>query len=253
MAVDSTSRFSNRVENYVKYRPGYPTEVLDHLQKDGQLTPTSLIADIGSGTGIFTKLLLDRGYTMYAVEPNKEMREEAERQLADYPGFHSVNGTADAITLPGKSIDLIVCAQAFHWFNTPETKAEFKRVLSPQGKAALIWNNRDIEADDFAIAYDQLLKQQNGDYERINHQNLTQADFTNFYREGKYQLTNFPNLQVFNFEQLEGRAFSSSYLPAQGSEAGKALSILLKEIFDRYQTNGTVLFRYDTEVYLGSV
>ena len=251
MAHDSTLRFSNRVDNYAKYRPGYPDKVLDYLQHECHLTPQSIIADIGSGTGIFTRLLLERGYTVYAVEPNGPMRKEAEHQLKSQSGFHSLNGTAESTNLDAKSINLIVCAQAFHWFNNAETKVEFKRILAPYGHVALIWNNRDTEADDFAVAYELLLKQQSGDYERINHQNLTDTDFANFYHDGKYKLSKFSNLQVFNFEQLAGRAFSSSYVPAPDTDAGHTFSMQLKTIFDQYQTNGTVMFKYDTEVYLG--
>jgi SAM-dependent methyltransferase len=253
MATHSTIRFSNRVANYVKYRPGYPAEVLDYLQQQCRLDNHSVIADIGSGTGIFTKLLLDRGYTVNAVEPNEPMRLEAEIQLDNYPCFHSIDGTAEKTNLPDNIADLIVCAQAFHWFNNEETKAEFKQILKPEGQVSLIWNNRDVAADDFAVAYDELLKQQSGDYERVNHQNLTEEDFARFYLDGKYQFASFPNVQVFNLEQLTGRAFSSSYLPAQDSEAGKVLSLLLRDLFNEHQTDGTVLFRYNTEVYLGKL
>ena len=210
MAHDSTLRFSSRVANYAKYRPSYPGKVLDYLQHECHLTSQSVIADIGSGTGIFTKLLLDKGYKVFAVEPNDAMRREAEHQLKPCPHFHSVNGTAEATSLAGKSANLIVCAQAFHWFNNAETKAEFKRILAPHGHVALIWNNRCIDVDDFAIAYEILLKQQEGDYERINHQNLAETDFAAFYHDGKYKLVKFSNFQVFNLEQLAGRAFSSS-------------------------------------------
>jgi SAM-dependent methyltransferase len=249
---DSTKRFTGRVSNYVKYRPGYPKEVIDYLEKECHLSDRSAIADVGAGTGIFTKLLLERNYRVYAIEPNDAMREEADRQLKHFPNYHSMAGKADLTGLTSQSIDLIVCAQAFHWFNTPETKAEFQRILKPGGQVALIWNNRYIEADLFAIAYDTLLKTQSGgDYERINHQNLTQADFDNFYAD--YSLVKFPNQQVFDFDQLAGRAFSSSYVPAEGTEAGKAFKLELKAVFDQYQQDGKVIFRYDTEVYLGMV
>jgi len=249
---DSTKRFSNRVDNYVKYRPGYPKEVIDYLEKECHLSALAVVADIGAGTGIFTKLLLERNYQVYAIEPNDAMREEADRQLRHFPNYHSMIGKADLTGLSSQSIDLIVCAQAFHWFNTPETKTEFKRILKPGGQAALIWNNRDIEADKFAVAYDELLKTlSGGDYERINHQNLSKADFDNFYAD--YSLTKFPNQQVFDFEQLAGRAFSSSYVPGEDTEAGKAFKLELKAVFDRYQQDGKVIFRYDTEVYLGNV
>jgi ubiquinone/menaquinone biosynthesis C-methylase UbiE len=253
MAYDSTSRFTGRVENYAKYRPGYPDKVLDYLQRECHLTPQSIIADIGSGTGIFTRLLLDSHYAVYAVEPNESMRREAERQLRSLPGFHSVDGTAEQTTLDDQSVDLIVCAQAFHWFHSEETKEEFKRILAPQGCAALIWNNRRIDADDFSIAYELLLKQQSGDYQQVSHLNLTDADFANFYRDGKYALVKFPNYQVFGFEQLAGRAFSSSYVPAPDTEAGHEFNRQLKILFDQYQTKGSVKFSYETEIYLGGL
>ncbi|HVV55630.1 MAG TPA: class I SAM-dependent methyltransferase [Mucilaginibacter sp.] len=253
MSSDPTKRFTNRVDNYVKYRPGYPPEVIDHLQKECDLSPGSVIADVGTGTGIFTKMLLERGYTVYAVEPNDAMRHEADRQLRSFPQYHSGGGSAEATRLKAHSIGLIVCAQAFHWFNTPETKAEFQRILKPGGWVALIWNNRDIEADDFAVAYELLLKQPGGDYERVNHQNLSETDFVRFFKDGEYRLEKFHNQQVFGLEEFKGRAFSSSYVPAEESEAGHHFGALLDELFDTYQKKGKVVFRYNTEVYWGKV
>lgn len=254
MAGDSTTRFSDRVANYVKYRPGYPPEVIGYLEKQCQLTPDTAIADVGAGTGIFTKLLLEKGHKVYAAEPNDPMREEADRQLKHFDGYHSMVGTADRTGLAAASMDLIVCAQAFHWFNTIETKAEFQRILKPGGHVALVWNNRDVEADNFAVAYDALLKQLSGsDYDRINHQNLKHADFERFYKDGQYKLTKFPNQQIFDFDQLAGRAFSSSYVPAEEAEAGQAFKKQLRDVFDLYQKDGVVIFKYDTEVYTGQL
>lgn len=253
MTNNSTSRFSDRVNNYVKYRPGYPPEVISHLEKECGLSANSKVADVGAGTGIFTKLLLEKGYTVYAVEPNEPMRRAADEQLRNYRGYYPVDGIAWATGLPAKTADLIVCAQAFHWFNTAETKIEFKRILKPGGYVALIWNNRDVEADAFATAYELLLQQQSGDYERVNHQNLAETDFVNFYRDGKYTLIKFHNQQVFDFEELAGRAFSSSYVPAEETEAGQHFKNSLQELFDCYNRHGKVIFRYQTEVYLGKL
>ena len=253
MSSDSTKRFSDRVANYVRYRPGYPKEVIDYLQNRCGLLPESKIADVGAGTGIFTKLLLEKGYEVYAVEPNDPMREEADRQLSHFDLYHSMTGTADHTGLAAKSMDLVVCAQAIHWFNTAETKAEFQRILKPGAQVVLIWNNRDVEADEFAIAYDALLRQLGGDYEKINHQNLNKEDFERFYKDARHELAKFPNQQVFDFEQLAGRAFSSSYVPAEDTEAGKAFKQQLNGLFDRYQQEGKVIFRYNTEVYLGQL
>jgi ubiquinone/menaquinone biosynthesis C-methylase UbiE len=254
MTSDSTTRFSGRVANYVKYRPGYPPEVIDYLEEQCELKPEAVIADVGAGTGISTKLLLDKGYKVHAVEPNDPMREEADRQLKHFEHYHSMAGTADRTGLAAGSIDLVVCAQAFHWFNTPETQAEFQRILKPGGHVALIWNNRDVEADNFAVAYDALLKQLSGsDYDRINHQNLKHDDFERFYKDGQYKLTIFPNQQIFNFDQLAGRAFSSSYVPSEETQAGQAFKKQLNEAFDLYQKDGVVIVKYGTEVYTGQV
>ena len=178
--MDSTKRFSDRVDNYVKYRPAYPDEVIDHLVTDCSLSGKSVIADIGSGTGIFTGLLLSRGFKVNAVEPNAAMQQAAVKQHGGSPDFIPVNGTAEATTLADASIDLIVCAQAFHWFNNENTRIEFNRILKPDGQAALIWNNRVADADDFAIAYENLLRHDSIDYNKVNHRNINEIDFKAF-------------------------------------------------------------------------
>jgi SAM-dependent methyltransferase len=217
MSNYSTNRFSDRVDNYVKYRPGYPPAVLEYLASACDLSPQSVIADVGAGTGIFTKLLLAEGYTVFAVEPNRPMLAAAVGQLGDNGKFTAVEGTAEATTLADNSVDLIVCAQAFHWFNNKNTQAEFRRILKPGCKAALIWNNRITSADGFLIAYDNLLKSESVDYNKVNHQNINDIDFKAFFKDGKYTLTKYPNQQVFDEEGLIGRALSSSYVPAPGT------------------------------------
>jgi SAM-dependent methyltransferase len=253
MESDPTKRFSDRVDNYIKYRPGYPAEALEYLRDKCALSASAVIADVGAGTGIFTKLLLDDGYKVYAVEPNEAMRNAAIMQLAGYESFIPVDGTAAATTLPAGSIDLIVCAQAFHWFSNQATRAEFNRILAPNGKAALIWNNRLIDADEFAIAYNALLKNDSVDYNKVNHQNISDIDFKAFFKGGKYEVKKFPNVQVFDLDGLTGRAFSSSYVPPQGTEKGEIFLELLKELFARYNQSGKVSFHYQTEIYLGEV
>jgi len=253
MTSDSTKRFSNRVENYVKFRPSYPHEVLAFLKKECGLSKESIIADIGAGTGIFTELLLDEGYTVYAVEPNEPMRHAAIEQLSANKKFIPVDGTAEATTLPAKSIDLIVCAQAFHWFNDAKTQVEFSRILKDSGKAALIWNNRLAAVDDFSEAYEELLKRDGIDYNKVNHRKIKDIDFKAFFKDGIYTLTKYPNTQIFDEAGLIGRAFSSSYVPAEGTEAAERFLPLLKDIFNKYNVDGKVSFQYQTEIYLGEV
>jgi len=253
MSYDPTKRFSDRVDNYVKYRPGYPDEVITFLQNECNLSGDSVIADIGSGTGIFTKLLLDRGYKVYAVEPNQDMQLAAKQQLGSNKNFSAVDGSAEATTLPAGGIDLIVCAQAFHWFNNEKTKAEFKRILKHGGHAALIWNNRLANVNEFSTAYETLLKQDSIDYTQVNHRNISDIDFKAFFKDGQYKAVKFPNAQIFDEDGFLGRAFSSSYVPAEGTEAGEKFRELLKDIFAKYNKNGEVSFHYQTELYLGKI
>jgi SAM-dependent methyltransferase len=253
MQSDPTKRFSDRVDNYVKFRPGYPPEVVTFLAKGCDLTVASVIADVGAGTGIFTKILLDEGYKVYAVEPNQPMRDAAVAQLSAYKNFTPVNGTAEATTLAGNSANLIVCAQAFHWFNDAQTRVEFGRILKPGGKAALIWNNRLTDVNDFAIAYEKLLKEDGIDYNKVNHRNIRDIDFKAFFKNGVYTLTKYTNAQVFDEEGLLGRAYSSSYVPPRDTMAGQKFLVLLKDVFNRYKVDGKVSIQYQTEIYLGEV
>lgn len=253
MEADPTKRFSDRVDNYVKYRPTYPTEVLDYLKAECNLTGNSVIADVGAGTGIFTKLLLDEGYEVFAVEPNENMRRSAIEQLSRYKNFNAVNGGAECTELPDSSIDLIVCAQSFHWFSNDNTRVEFSHILKPGGKAALIWNNRSIDADEFSVEYDKLLQNDSVDYNKVNHQKIKDLDFKVFFKGGNYTIKKFPNVQVFDEEGLIGRAFSSSYVPPQGTGEGEKFLSLLKDLFAKCNVDGKVSFHYQTEVYLGEV
>ena len=250
MAAAPQERFSDRVENYVRYRPGYPPGIPDLLRREAGLTPLSVIADIGSGTGISTQLFLTEGCTVYGVEPNHGMRQAAERLLAGWPRFHSVNGTAQATTLAGESVDLIVAAQAFHWFNTPETRAEFTRILKPGGPIVLIWNERQTEATPFLRDYEQLLLRFATDYATVRHENIDAAALEQFFA-GPYSAHTFLNEQRFDFPALQGRLLSSSYAPAAGHPQHEPMIAELRRIFDLHQTNGEVCFLYDTRVYIG--
>jgi SAM-dependent methyltransferase len=242
-------RFSDRVENYIRFRPGYPEEIIPLLRAETGISPASLIADIGSGTGISTELFLRAGYPVIAVEPNREMREAAERLLASWPGFTSVNGTATATTLPARSVDLIVAAQAFHWFDPPPTRAEFDRILNPKGHVALIWNERELRSTPFLREYEQLLVEFGTDYQEIRHENV--ASTLGGFFHGRHATHRFSNVQHFDFEGLRGRLLSSSYSPAPGHPTHDAMLAELRRLFDRHQRDGRVDLLYQTKVHLG--
>ncbi len=213
---DPTQRFSARVENYVKYRPHYPRAVLETLKDACQLTSASVIADIGSGTGILTELFLQNGNPVYAVEPNREMREAGEQFLQGFAHFHSINGRAEATTLADRSVDFVTAGQAFHWFDRESAKAEFIRILKPGGWVALVWNDRESSTRPFLIAYESLLKQYATDYEAMTHKNISADDLADFFAPAELRLQTFPNTQEFDIEGLRGRLLSSSYSPLPG-------------------------------------
>lgn len=249
--LDSTKRFSSRVENYIKYRPGYPSAVIDLLATKCGLTTDSVIADIGSGTGILTELFLKHGNPVFGVEPNREMREAAERLLAKYPRFTSINGTAEATTLQANSIEFITAGQAFHWFNREKAYAEFIRILKPCGWVVLIWNDRQVDTHPFLAAYENLLKTYGTDYETVGHKHVETDDVRAFFGDGNFDRAVFPSSQHFDFDGLRGRLMSSSYAPEPGHPKHQPMLTALREIFDRHQVGAKVAFNYDTTVYYG--
>lgn len=254
--MKTTERFSDRVANYVKYRPGYPAEVTEQLRALGLLRAGAVIADIGSGTGISSQLFLDADCEVFGIEPNREMREAGEKMLAAHSRFHSIDASAEATTLPDASVDLVVAGQAFHWFDAEKAKAEFKRILKPGGSVALIWNDRRTDSTDFLKAYEDLLKMFGTDYTKVNHKNVDENIFNAFWGEGNWNMFSVENFQDFTFEGLKGRLFSSSYVPPEDHPDSPFMISVLKKIFLRYQepmTGGKVRFEYDTKVYYGKL
>lgn len=248
---DSTKRFSDRVKNYVLYRPNYPQEVISVLEKEAKLTSSTTIADIGSGTGISTRLFLDSGNTVYAVEPNDAMRHAAESFLHSYPNFHSVNGNASDTTLADHSVDLVTAAQAFHWFKPDRARREFNRILKPGGKIVLIWNRRKENDTPFLTGYEALLMEYGTDYDQVKHTNIDDSLLSVFFET--YTKHVLYNEQLFNFEGLKGRLLSSSYAPAEGHPNHEPMLWQLRILFDQYNEKGLVRFVYDTEIYIGNV
>jgi SAM-dependent methyltransferase len=251
--VDPTKRFSSRVDNYIRYRPGYPAEIMDLLRRDCGLHPGSVIADIGSGTGKLTELFLENGNQVFGVEPNREMREAGDRLLQRFLRFRSVAGTAEATGLPDRSVDLITAGQAFHWFDLEPCRLEFSRILKPGGRVAIIWNDRLVDRTTFLAAYEQLLHDFSTDYEQINHRRFNDGEAVRKFFGGAVQLKNFPNAQLFDFEGLKGRLMSSSYAPEPGQPRHDEMIETLKRIFETHQKDGRVVFEYETHVYYGQL
>jgi SAM-dependent methyltransferase len=250
---NSTERFSDRVEHYVRSRPSYPPQFYDFLENDLRLPKPATIADIGSGTGISTRPLLERGHAIYAIEPNQPMREAAEKLLSDHRSFHSVNATAESTTLPTSSVALILAAQAFHWFDKQKARAEFTRILRPGGHVVLVWNERRTDATSFLRDYEDLLQNYATDYNTVRHENVDAPALAAFFAPSLYRTREFKNAQHFDYAGLESRLLSSSYTPAAHDPRRPPMLERLREIFDRHQRGGQVTFEYDTRSHYGQL
>lgn len=246
---DATQRFSSRVDDYVRCRPGYPPQIIELLKQECGLTTDSLIADIASGTGIFTRMLLENGNRVFGVEPNDDMRRAGERFLAEYPRFTSIAGTAESTTLPDRSVEFVTAAQAAHWFDRENARREFIRVLKPSGWLVLVWNDRRIDSTEFQREYEQLLRTYGTDYELVRQRGVALA-IESFFSQ-PFQTRAFESKQTFDYPGLEGRLLSSSYIPQKDHPQYNAMLRKLRDIFERHQLNGSVSFDYDTRVYYG--
>jgi SAM-dependent methyltransferase len=252
--TDPTARFTSRVADYAAHRPSYPAELLPLLAREGVLRPTDVVADVGSGTGLLTALLLGNGNTVHAVEPNAAMGEEARSRLGSSPRFHAVAGRAEATGLPSASCDVVTAAQAFHWFDVDGARGEFRRILRAGGPVVLIWNIRRLDSTPFLREYEaMLLRFAAEDYRKVSAGWAEIEAITRFFAPNGFETRSLEYRQVFGFEGLRGRLLSSSYAPAAGDPRHEPMMAELRAIFDRHQQDGQVAFEYDTQVYWGQL
>jgi len=250
--LDPLGRFSDRVEDYARYRPGYPAALIRFLGAKTRLAEASVVADVGSGTGIFTRLLLGTGAKVYAVEPNDAMRSAAEAEFRGRADFVSMKGTAEATGLEDRSVALITCAQAFHWFDAARARQEFRRILIPDGWCALIWNTSIVGSGGFAAGYDSIKEEFRTDVQLVRHEDIEQTGRLDaFFGAGRWSKKCFPNCQTLDFKGLKGRLLSSSYAPKEEHPRHEAMMAALKELFDRCQKGGVIRMDYRTGLFLG--
>lgn len=251
--LDATTRFSSRVNAYMRTRPDYPAGVVDTLERECGLNESSVIADIGSGTGILARLLLAHGSTVFGVEPNREMREAGEQLLsAAYPKFTSIAATAENTSLPDASVDFVTAGQSFHWFDRGKCRVEFARILRPKGWVALVWNERLTDTTPFLREYERLLVEFSTDYGQVNHTQVDDSILKAWFG-GEVHTHTFPNAQHFDLEGLRGRLQSSSYAPEPGHANHDPMMSELERIFRTHSVDGMVSFEYETRLHCGQL
>ena len=248
--LDPTKRFSTRVENYIKYRPSYPPEIISLLASVCGLTSDTLIADVGFGTGLLTELFLKLGNSVVGIEPNADMRAAGEGILAKYSNFESINATAEATTLSDNSIDMIVAGQAFHWFDRAKARTEFQRILKPNGWVVLIWNGFHVETSPLNNGYQEIVLRYGTDYREVVRE-ISGVDVESFFAPNRWKCARFAFKQMFDFEGLKGRLLSSSYAPDATHPRFEEMIDELRRLFAANEQNGKVEFDYQTEVYYG--
>jgi SAM-dependent methyltransferase len=251
--ADAKQRFSNRVADYVRYRPSYPPALLDLLSRECGLRRDHVIADIGSGTGLLSKLFLDHGNRLFGVEPNAEMRAAGEDFLREYSNFTSVDGSAEATTLPANSVDFIAVGQAFHWFDVAAVSREFRRILKADGWAVVIWQDRRMEEAPFARGYENLIERFGVDYKKVKDSYPEADKIRHFFDAGTFRTCDLPNQQILDWDGLQGRLRSSSYAPTQSSESYAPMMEELRRTFDAHQIDGFVRMEYFARVYFGKL
>lgn len=250
--MNPEERFSRRVRDYLLYRPGYPEQTLDQLWQHAALPQHAVVADIGSGTGLYTELLLQRGCTVFGVEPNAGMRTAGLQVLGRYEHFSSTAGRAEETGLPADSVDLVVAAQAFHWFDRPRARVEFQRILRPGGWVAILWNERRTDTTAFLRAYEALLLSYGTDYAAVDHRNITEADLGAFFG-GAYAHCRSDNYQRLDESGLMGRILSCSYVPGEGEPGYGELLEAVHKLYREHGHDDGVVIEYDTQLYLGQL
>ncbi len=244
--MDSTKRFSSRANQYAAHRPGYPKACIEFIRNQFNIDSGSSIADIGSGTGILTELLLGLDATVIGVEPNDDMRSIAEQHLNHNNRFLSISGTGESTNLADNSVDLITVAQAFHWLDPVKSKKEFKRILKIPNNIAILWNIQTRD-NDFDRKYEEIKEKYGEDYITIRKSH--EPDLHTFFSPGKYKVVKFPHFVLMDYDGLIGRIASSSFMPTAGNPHYAAMTEEVNTLFNNHQENRLVRFNYETHLH----
>lgn len=251
--MDSKGKFTNKVAAYVKYRPSYPQELVDYLVCEVGLSQSSVVADVGAGTGILTKLLADKVNKIFAVEPNFNMRTACIQYCIDFNSFVAIDGSAEETNLPDKSVNFITVAQAFHWFDRQKTRVEFQRILKTNGKVILIWNSRVPESE-LIKENDELCRRLCPEFKGFSGgSDVSLETYSDFFKDGYCEYKVFDNNRLLNLENYIGASLSASYAPLEKDDSYKLFINELTRLFDKYSIDGKLLMPNKTRCYIGEI
>jgi hypothetical protein len=252
---DATERFGNRVTHYMQHRPSYPEPVLDHLEERDIIGIGVDVAELGSGTGIFAQQVMGRGSPVWAIEPNSSMRGVAEAKIGRRNQFHSVVGTAEQTSLPDATVDNIVAAQAFHWFDAEATRKESLRITRDDPRAGLVWNTRRSEGSAFLEALQAFIEEWSIDYDEVTRsRGEAEAAYDTYFGDGGWERWSTDHRQTLDWQGFRGRVMSMSYIPLPGEHEGaEGLEEALKELFDEHAEDDHVVIEYDTVAVTGEL
>ncbi|QNL48854.1 class I SAM-dependent methyltransferase [Olivibacter sp. SDN3] len=249
---DNINRFNDRADNYDRFRPGYPQQLLQYIYEHNKLEAHHIVVEMGAGTGILSQELIKWPGKLIAIEPNDEMREKAINSLGHAEHCSVLGSTAENTGLADNSVDLIICAQSFHWFDAEKCKIEFKRILKYRKKAAIIWNIRSAETA-FERAYEEFILEFSIDYEEVKKREQRGNNLHFFFYQGVFEERTFIYDTYLTFEQLLGRTLSYSYMPNYGHQQLPNMVDALKVLFDKYSTNNIIGLSYKTRLFMGEL
>jgi SAM-dependent methyltransferase len=252
-SADSTERFGARAGAYARARPGYPDFAVAALSQALGLQPGATVIDVGCGTGLSCEPFLRAGFTVVGVEPNAAMRVHALEQLGGHSGLRIVDGRAEATGLDTACADLLVAAQAFHWFDVPAARAEALRILRTPARAALIWNDRRAEGSPFAIGYEDLLRRHSSEYLELRHRHARGDRIDEFFGAGRWRTITVTHSDELDYARLADRLNSASYVPGATDPRHAPMMADLQQLFTQTARHGVVTMEFETRVLYGEI
>jgi SAM-dependent methyltransferase len=251
--TDSTERFGTRAAAYARARPGYPDFAVAALARALDLPAAATIVDVGCGTGLSCEPFLRAGFTVIGVEPNGPMRAHAQQRLSRFPCFRAVEGRAEDTGLEAASADMLIAAQAFHWFDVGAARTEALRILRPPLRAALIWNDRSAEGSAFAVGYEELLRTYSPDYLELRHRHERRDRIDAFFGDRAWRTVTVTHSDALDYERLADRLNSASYVPAAGDPRHEPMMIALQQLFAQTAQHGRVVMEFGTRMIIGEM